>query len=792
MKLIDSLRQAMGIQVRQIDQADRPELRARFMRGQPIPSAMKAEEYLKAYKGWVYTAVSKIAEEVSNLELVLMRRINQDEAEIVETHPALDLIHKVNPLYTSYQLWEATAGYYKLLGESYWWLTGPKNRPNEIWVLRPDWLKINDSKSKIIESYSYGPPGEDPEIIKFEEVIPFRDFNPLNPFRGFGGVKAAAEAVDTENDASLYNRMFFKNGGRPGGALETENALTDEQYDRIREEWERVHKGSENSWKVAILEGGLKWKDVGLAQKDMDYIEGRRYSRDEILAIFKVPKPIVAINDDVNRAAAKEARAVFLENTIDPILKNLVAYLNEFFLPRYGDPKLFFNYKSMVPNDAEAMLRKHDSGLRNGWMTRNEVRAEQGLDPKPGGDTLYIPFGYVELMENGVDNSNSASETADPNAKKSKRINLAKNLMLKIAPISDQEVRETDAIQLVTESAKSLLTKMLKHKYHDKAIDADEQGPESEQNKSPREIRWRTIVKRTDDREATMIHKLTDLFTEQQRRVNDQIDTGVSKCYDKDGAKVKAAAKLKATINDITDLTKDNDIFAAPLMELIRAIIETEGILQIQDVAPGSVFYMAAKEVVNYLKKDGAKFIDSINEETGEQLRQQLSDGVAAQESINQLRARVETVFDDARGFRSERIARTEVIRASNFATNEAYRQSEVVEAKEWLTAHDEMTCPFCAPLDGTTVSLEEVYYEKGDTITGTDKSTGNTVRMTVGLTDVGFPPLHPNCRCTIIPVLKSNKQMANIVNKGEVLTGLVSATIKETRRQLAEGGEKN
>jgi SPP1 gp7 family putative phage head morphogenesis protein len=146
---------------------------------------------------------------------------------------------------------------------------------------------------------------------------------------------------------------------------------------------------------------------------------------------------------------------------------------------------------------------------------------------------------------------------------------------------------------------------------------------------------------------------------------------------------------------------------------------------------------MSNPAVKKFLRQRVYKFSFEITEETNKKLAAALSEGVDAGESIPQLQKRVLSLFDDMSKYRSERIARSEVIRASNFGTNEAYKQSGVVEKKIWLTAFDERTCDECVALDGESVGLDDEFDEND-------------------YEQVKFAPLHPNCRCTIIPRVKS------------------------------------
>lgn len=741
---------------------NRPKYRSSMIIGQSIAPDMKAEDYLKAYRGWVYACIDVIAKETADIELTLYKRKNQNQFDVVDNHPVLDLLYKVNPLYTSYLLWEATEGHLKLTGESFWWLAGPTNNPKEIWVLRPDWVSVKDSKARLVDHYEYGPPGDRKQIIPYEQMIHFKDFNPRNAFRGHGTVKGADKEIDENEFQKDHSRNFFHNAAIPAGALQTDQNIDEDQYQRIRDDWESVHKGSKNAWKVAILEAGLKWADVGLNQKEMDYIEGRRLTRDEILAMFRVPKPLLTF-DDVNRAAAKEARAILLENVIKHEMSRICSFLTEFLLPRYGDEDLFFGYKNPVPNDRAADMQYYKTALGGApWMTINEVREQEDLEPIEGGDKLMVPFSLQD----------SGNEKSEDQKKKDSYKRFVKGINTRI-PQYPYQRHQIDQIALkIEDKLQSFLQLIIKKKrLKSEVIHKLSTFKEGEiiHDESARDAHWKTIITRTDPREAKYKYILTDQFTNQEDRVADVIEQGI-----------KSSGKLgqlkTASIDDVEDIVlRDSDVFAGPLMDFIRTVIEAEGIQQIQSLIDNGVFFMQSTEVQKYLKKDGVKFIKAIQEETAEQLRDTLAEGISKQEGIAQLKARVTKVYEDATGYRAERIARSEVLRATNFATEEAYKQSKVVEKKEWLTAKDERTCPWCGPMDGKQLSLGSAYYEQGDTITGTNDK-GKKVRMTVGVANIDTPPLHPNCRCTLIPVIDSEKS----TDKTSLLEALTHATLKE------------
>jgi HK97 family phage portal protein len=150
--------------------------------------------------------------------------------------------------------------------------------------------------------------------------------------------------------------------------------------------------------------------------------------------------------------------------------------------------------------------------------------------------------------------------------------------------------------------------------------------------------------------------------------------------------------------------------------------------------------------VRDYVTERIDRFADTVNDETIKQIEGTLAQGMEQGESVYKLKKRISEVYTEAKGYRAERIARTEAIASSNESANQSYRQSPLVNGKEWLTEPD--ACEFCIPMNGKIVGLSENFSELNQTLEGVDGGI-----MTTDYTEIVHPPLHPNCRCTILPV---------------------------------------
>ncbi len=186
---------------------------------------------------------------------------------------------------------------------------------------------------------------------------------------------------------------------------------------------------------------------------------------------------------------------------------------------------------------------------------------------------------------------------------------------------------------------------------------------------------------------------------------------------------------------------------SAALKPLLYALLVETGQDAISQVGKQpSQFDPTTSAILKYAQDRSDRIAGDVNSETEKQLRAGLGQGLDNGESSDQLRARIEEVFGAALTYRADRIARTETTRAQGFADVQAWKQAGTVTGKEWLVQSGN-PCPFCESLDGVIVSLDSNYYSLGDVITADGKT------MSINYDDVGSPPVHPNCQCTLIPV---------------------------------------
>uniref|UniRef100_UPI003671AC98 phage portal protein n=1 Tax=Paenibacillus chitinolyticus TaxID=79263 RepID=UPI003671AC98 len=204
--------------------------------------------------------------------------------------------------------------------------------------------------------YIYRGPSGERIPLGVDDVIFLRRPNPEDPYRGMGAVQTILMDIDATKASAEWNANFFRNSAEPGGVVEVDRRLSDDEFSEFRTRWSEQHRGVSNAHRVAVLENGLKWVDRKYSMRDMQFTELRGVNREVIREALGFPKPMLGSTDDVNRANAEAAGFVFARWLIQPRLERVREMLNTRLLPMYGATArgLESDFVSPVPEDKEA------------------------------------------------------------------------------------------------------------------------------------------------------------------------------------------------------------------------------------------------------------------------------------------------------------------------------------------------------------------------------------------------------------------------------------------------------
>jgi HK97 family phage portal protein len=284
-----------------------------------------------------FRSVRMIAEAAAHVPLLLYEGAREHDE-----HPLLALLSRPNPRQTGADLIEQCAGYLLVAGNAYLERVSVLDDVRELHALRPDRMKVIPGAEGWAEAYEYRAGGSAVRFAMSETPAPVLHltlFNPLDDHYGMSPLEAAQASLDVHNAASAWNKALLDNAARPSGALVYSAAggnLSDEQFERLKNELEAHYQGAANAGRPLLLEGGLDWKGLSLSPKDMDFVEAKHIAAREIALSFGVPPMLLGIPGDNTYSNYAEANRAFYRQTVVPLISRIASALGNWLGDSFG------------------------------------------------------------------------------------------------------------------------------------------------------------------------------------------------------------------------------------------------------------------------------------------------------------------------------------------------------------------------------------------------------------------------------------------------------------------------
>ncbi|MCJ7678750.1 MAG: phage portal protein, partial [Anaerolineales bacterium] len=196
-----------------------------------------------------------------------------------------------------------------------------------------------------------------------------------------------------------YGARFFSQNATPGGVLTIPGTLDEEAQARLSKSWQEAHSGLANSHKVAILEQGLDWKQVGMTSEDAQFLQTRSFQRNEITTAFGIPPHMVGDTEkSTSWGTGIEQQTIgFVVWTLLPWLVRVEQAINRQLIigpqPYYAK----FNVKGLLRGDSAARYSAYAIARQWGLQNANEIRALEDMDPidGPAGEEYLNPLNFA-------------------------------------------------------------------------------------------------------------------------------------------------------------------------------------------------------------------------------------------------------------------------------------------------------------------------------------------------------------------------------------------------------------
>lgn len=355
----------------------------------------------------VYRAVQLIAGHIAMLPMVV-RRVNS--LARLDNHWLLKLFKKPNAWQNGFEWRQMCTGHLLLRGNAYNEIIS--DRAGNITALmprHPDRVKIEVMDNG---DYRYRLTDDDgaDRVLPRGAVWHLRGLS-SNGYVGLSVIENARESLGLGLAAQSYGARFFANNARPmGGWIEFPGQFTDTfSREQLREAVQAAQTGA-NTGKLMVLDRGMKFHDIGVNNTDAQFLETRRFQISDIARWFGVPPHKLA---DLDRATFSNIEQQAMEYVSDSLLiwaEIWEAAIEDGLVFDDENLEVEFDFKRLTRGDSTSRAAFANSAIMAGWLTRNEARAVEGLEPIDGLDEPLRPLNMVE--ESQAENALAENATA--------------------------------------------------------------------------------------------------------------------------------------------------------------------------------------------------------------------------------------------------------------------------------------------------------------------------------------------------------------------------------------------
>ena len=360
----------------------------------------------------VYSCVRILSEAVASLPIHVYRYTDTGKERVYD-HPLYRLLHdEPNPEMTSFVFRETLMSHLLIWGNAYAQIIRDGNgRVLALYPLLPDKMEADrDEHGRLYYIYTRNS-DENPNFKEYGRVY-LRQEDVLHiPGLGFDGlvgyspIAMAKNAVGMTLACEEYGASFFENGANPGGVLEHPGVLKDPA--KVRESWHSVYGGSRNAGKVAVLEEGMKYQQIGIPPEEAQFLETRKFQINEIARLYRIPPHMVGDLDKSSFSNIEQQSLEFVKYTLDPwVIRWEQSLQRALLLPQ--EKKEYFlklNVDGLLRGDYQSRMTGYSIGRQNGWLSTNDIREMEDMNliaEEEGGNLYLINGNMTKLKDAGL------------------------------------------------------------------------------------------------------------------------------------------------------------------------------------------------------------------------------------------------------------------------------------------------------------------------------------------------------------------------------------------------------
>lgn len=365
----------------------------------PTLSSVSVTEETAINFAAVWCATNLLSRAVATLPLRMYEK-DGTERNVVESHPAIESLNNPNGMSAPDVYREMAQNHVCLWGNHYSeiYRDGPGFRLEPV---RPGQVTPNVAgprgRKRIV--YHNSDPGTGLRTVEAENMlhVPSLSFDGM---RGLSPVRVLRESIGLGMAAEKFGAKFFGSGARSSGVLQVPGNLSDKAYGRLKSEMKNKG-GVENSHETLIFEEGITYKPTTIPPDDAQFLQTRKLQIEDIARMFLVPPHMLAALDNATFSNIEHQSIDFVVNTLRPWLVKWENELNRKLLTEQEQSRYYFHFSvdALLRGDIKARYDAYAIGRQWGWLSANDIRAFEEMNPIDGGDVYMTPLNMIDAND---------------------------------------------------------------------------------------------------------------------------------------------------------------------------------------------------------------------------------------------------------------------------------------------------------------------------------------------------------------------------------------------------------
>lgn len=358
----------------------------------------------------VMSCVKVLAETLAMLPLPVYRRLPRGR-ETARDHALYQVLHdRMNPEISSFSGRETLQAHLGLRGNAYAEIEYAKSgKILALWPLTPS--RVTPYRKGGEKLFRIELPNGSLVVLGSDRVMHIPGFS-YDGLQGLSPIGVARNAIGLSIATEEFGSRFFGNGSRPGGILTRPIGapkLSQDARTTLADSFTKKHSGLANAHRIAILEEGMTWEAIGVDPKDSQFLETRKFEKEEICGWYRVAPHLIADLDRSTNNNIEQQSLEFIIYTMQPWFSRWEQVMNWDLVSEdeRGDIYAAFNLDGLLRGDAQARGEFYTKMFNIAVYSRNEIREFQNMNPVEGGDRYFVQGALVPV--DAIDAGLSAS-----------------------------------------------------------------------------------------------------------------------------------------------------------------------------------------------------------------------------------------------------------------------------------------------------------------------------------------------------------------------------------------------